>query len=372
MGEALRSVGAQVDVLDPVMETRTLTLNAFGKGVRKMGLTDPMLNRSRAIARWKAWTLQKRLKGNSYDALLAPVGSTLIAELSQDVPPIIYSSDATIPLMESYYNGYGKVHSWYNKRAKMIEKAALNRADLLVYPTWWAAYSAMDDYDIYPDRILVQPFGANISDPPTREQALAPRKPGPLRLLFCGVEWERKGGDIALDAVRALIAAGTEVELTILGVEPPVGALDDPDLARAVTVVPFLNKTIAEERARFREIFMEADILILPTQAECYGMVFCEAAACGTASFATATGGVPEVILDKETGRVLAPDSTGQDYANAILELINSEGAVQQMRSAARNDYDTRLNWQTWGKAVLERTEAVLRSAPRIDHVAAE
>lgn len=360
MCKALSDAGADLDILDPIMETPTVTLSAVGKAVQKIGLSDPMMNRSRTVSRWKAAALQKRLVGTSYDALFAPVGSTLISEMPAGVP-VIYSSDATLPLMEGYYgNNYGEANSAANSRAFAVEKSALNRADLLVYPTWWAAYSAMDDFGIDEDRILVQPFGANISDPPTRERALAPRKPGPLRLLFCAVEWERKGGDIALDAVRALKAAGVDIEFTILGVVPPGAALADPALSDVVTVVPFLDKKIPAERERFREIFLDADILILPTKAECYGMVFCEAAACGTISIATATGGVPEVIQDGETGYIMAPGSTGEEYAAAVLQLAQSEEHLLKMQHAARTDYETRLNWNVWGTTVLQRAEQML------------
>lgn len=354
IGEALQSAGVEVHVLDPVWEWQTQLLNIFGKIMRRIGLNDPMLNRSRTLSRLKARTLQKRLASTNFDALVAPVGSTLISEFPSGIP-IIYISDATLPLMQDYYSKFGQTFAQGSARAIASEQAALHRADLLIYPTWWAANSAIEDFGIDRESILVQPFGANLSDVPDRDIALQPRRMGPLRLLFCGVEWERKGGDVALSALSELLASGLEAELTILGCFPPEGALSDPDLARAVTVVPFLDKSRAEEQARFRNIFLEADIFILPTVAECYGLVFCEAAACGVVSFGTATGGVPEVIRDGQTGRTLPPGSSGKDYADAILGVINSSDGLETMREAARLDFEERLNWEVWGNAVVNR-----------------
>lgn len=359
IGESLRSAGAEVEVLDPIWEWQTQALNTIGKILRRFGANDPMFNRNRTVSRMKAKALLKRLEGGaSFDALLAPVGSTLISDVPPGIP-IVYISDATVPLMQDYYGKFGQSTAMSSARAIDSEKAALRRADFTIYPTWWAAESAINDLGVDPERILVQPFGANLSDPPSRDDALRSRREGPLKLLFCGVEWERKGGDVALAAVSKLLADGQDVVLTILGCVPPEGALSDPDLARAVTVVPFLNKTIPAERAQFREIFLDADIFILPTVAECYGLVFCEAAACGAVSFGTATGGVPEVIRDGETGRVLAPGSTGEDYANAIMEVLEVPDRLETMRQAARLDFETRLNWQVWGDAVLEHILAI-------------
>lgn len=362
MTEALQTAGAEISVLDPVWEWPTLALGLSGKIMHHLTGTDPMFNRSRTMSRFKARTLLRRLRTHPVDALFAPVGSTLIPDMPDGIP-IIYTSDATVRLMQDYYGRFGKASTPAGARAIAMEAAALRRADLLIYPTHWAATSAIEDYGVDPARILVQPFGANLSDPPSREEALQPRRLGPLRLLFCGVEWERKGGDVALQATAALRDAGVQVELTILGCRPPRGALSDPDLKCIVTVVPFLNKALPTERDRFRQIFLAADILILPTRAECYGLVFCEAAASGTVSIAPATGGVPEVIRDGITGRVLPPDSTGGDYAAAVLALAQDMERLGVMRTAARDDFEARLNWGVWADTVLGR---FLQDAARI------
>ena len=194
-----------------------------------------------------------------------------------------------------------------------------------------------------------------MDDPPARSEVLGPRAEGPFRLLFCGVQWKRKGGDIVLDAAERLIAAGIDIELTILGCTPPRDWAPSEALRRATTVIPFLDKKLPEERERFRRIFTRADLLVLPTQAECYGVVFCEAAAFGTVSFGTATGGVPEVIREGETGFALPPGSDGAAYAAAIEALLADPDRLDRMRHAARDDFDTRLNWSVWAEKTLAR-----------------
>ena len=354
MADALRDAGADLLHLDPVWEWPTLMLGISGKLIRRLTGTDPMLNRSRTLSQFKARALLHRLRQESVDAIFAPVGSTLISEMPRGIP-IIYTSDATMRLMRDYYDRYGSASATAGARAIASEAAALDRADLLIYPTQWAAQSAIENYGVTSDRIMVQPFGANMSDPPSREEALHPRRDGPVRLLFCGVEWKRKGGDIALAAVASLLDAGRVVELTILGCVPPDGALNDARLRQAVTVIPYLNKTIPAEREQFRKVFLNADILVLPTKAECFGLVFCEAAACGVVSLAPATGGIPEVICNGVTGHVLPANATGADYASVIETLCADPDWLNRMKTAARDDFEQRLNWDIWAQSVMPR-----------------
>lgn len=357
--DALRIAGGDVHQIGPTWEWQTVFLNRTSKVLKRITGRDPMLNRSGIVAGLKAKALLRQAREGHAEVLFAPAGSALIAKMSHEMP-VAYSSDATVRLLLDYYPNYTGLHPQTIARSIALEREAMQRADLLIYPTQWAANSAIQDYGIPAERIIVQPFGANLKEPPAREMALAPRKPGPLRLLFCGVEWQRKGGDIALETLRLLLAENVEAELCILGCTPPAGT----DLPPGVEVIPFLDKNIPEQQARFREIFMQSDILILPTRAECYGLVFCEAAAFGTISLATRTGGIPEVIREGETGFSIPPEEGAQAYAAHIHDILNTPGRLEQMRRAARDDFEQRLNWDVWGKAVLPRIEALSVPGP--------
>jgi glycosyltransferase involved in cell wall biosynthesis len=360
MAQALQGAGADLVRLHPVWQWPTRTLMFGGKVARRITGVDPMLNRTEVIARLKARALMRQLRQQPADAIFAPAGSTLIPELPAGIP-VIYTSDATLVLMRKYYGRYA-APDWISDRTIELERKALHRANLLVYPTEWAADSAINHYGVDPARVLVQPFGANLADPPSRAEAIAPRREGPLRLLFCGVEWERKGGDVALQAVNHLRQTGISATLSIVGCRPPPSAeITEMTQCGAVTVIPFLNKSVPAERARFRALFLDADVLILPTRAECYGMVFCEAAACGTISVATATGGIPEVIQDGRTGYVLPEGSTGKAYASLLAALASDPQRLAHMKTAARAYFETKLNWEVWGRAVLDRFSALAK-----------
>ena len=367
MTQAIERAGADLTAVLPVLPRQTRALKLAGRALSKVIGHDPHLNRTRSVAWIKAQVLRRALGRVQVDAVLAPVSAALIPYLKSDVP-VIYVSDATVRTMIDYYPEFTALRTGTRKRAIALETLALARADLIFFPTWWAARSAIKDYGVDPDKIVVQAFGANISDAPGRTEALAPRRPGPLRLLFCGVEWQRKGGAQALATLAALLAQGIAAELVILGCVPPE-PIELAALRNAVRNIPFLDKSDPVQRAEFRRLFLDADIFLLPTRAECYGVVYCEAAACGTPSVTTDTGGVPEVVRHGVTGLTLPLAAGGAEYAAAIRDLVQTPGRLEAMRRAARADFEERLNWDVWARAGMGRIAALC--APRTRTVGA-
>ena len=355
MAEALSGAGARVERLDPVWRLRSRVISRVGHAARRLGWGDPMLNRTAAVAALKGRALGRMVERAGVDAVFAPVGSTLIARY-EGAPPLLYASDATVLGMVDYYPEFTGLPPSRLARIVREEREALRRAALLLYPTWWAARDAVQAYAIPEERVLVQPFGANILEAPPRGTALAPREPGPLRLLLCGVDWERKGGELAVGALEALRGWGVEARLTVMGVVPPEPVRSRPD----VEVIPFLDKFDTQGAREFGRVFAEADLLVLPTRAECYGMVFCEAAAFGTPSIATATGGTPEAIAEGVTGHTLPRGAGPREWAALIRAVAHEPGRLEALRRSARTDFEVRLNWGVWGRAVTERLEAIL------------
>ncbi|MEM7645022.1 MAG: hypothetical protein AAF366_21285, partial [Pseudomonadota bacterium] len=225
MADALDGAGHSVEALPAVLPRATGLARLGSKLQRRATGIDMAPERTRWMAWLKARAVQGALAGapTGLDALLAPVSSTILPYLRTRLP-VIYVSDATLPLMATYYDRYAHFPARVLDRAVDLERRAVARADLAVYPTRWAADSARTDLGLDPARLLLAPFGPNMRDLPdaaTVAAAIARRGDGPPRLLFCAVEWARKGGDILLEAMRLLVGRGVAPELTILGVRPP-------------------------------------------------------------------------------------------------------------------------------------------------------
>jgi glycosyltransferase involved in cell wall biosynthesis len=309
-----------------------------------------------------ACVFNARLQQNPVDVIFAPVASTEIAMLKTRTP-IVYLSDTTFSAVSGYYPLFSEFLAISRFESNLTERLAIRKATHLIYPSQWAADSAIRDYGACSKKVHVFSLGANIDTPPSREDLVARRRSESIRLLFIGVDWQRKGGSVAFDTLKALDEMGIKAHLTIVGCVPPSG-FSHP----AMTVIPFLSKNEPDDRARLSKLYLDSDIFILPTRAECLGVVFCEAAAFGLPVFASATGGVPSVIEDGKTGRLFPLDAEGADYANAIAELWQNPPRLNAMGNASRVRFDSHLNWDAWGMQAASVINAAARLNPGPDH----
>lgn len=299
--------------------------------------------------RSSAWVTD-RLGRAGCDVVLAAAAAPAIAFL-EDVPPVAYSSDATFALLEGYYGSFDGLSARSRREANAVEGAAITRADALLYPSTWVAESATRDYGASPAKVAVVPFGANLDRVPSAERATARRAGGTCRLLFLGRDWVRKGGDLALGAFGALQAMGVPAELTICGCTPPPGWGGH----EGVRVIPRLDQREPSQRRELEQLLEHSSFLLLPTRAECYGVVFCEAAAFGLPSITTATGGVTEIIRSGENGFALPLDAGPDAYAELVARLWLDLAAYERLVAGSRRQYEERLNWGRWADVVVER-----------------
>jgi glycosyltransferase involved in cell wall biosynthesis len=272
--------------------------------------------------------------------------------------PIVYFSDATFAAMWGYYDDFADLLSISRFEGNHVERRAIRKATRIIYASDWAKMSAIRDYGADPAKIDVIPFGANLEDPPNGSVVLARTREQRLRLLFVGVDWYRKGGPIAIHTLYALKRMGIPANLTVVGCKPP-GVVEASDLQ----IVPFLNQNDPVQSKRLVDLYLNSDVLLLPTRAECSGIAFCEAAAYGLPAFATDTGGVPSVIENGVTGFLLPLQATAEDYAKAIAELWQEPSRLEAVAQASRKAFERKLNWDSWGKSAAKVLRAAVKES---------
>jgi glycosyltransferase involved in cell wall biosynthesis len=306
------------------------------------------LGHSYLMAYLYANALQDKLKEQHIDYIFAPRSSTEIALLKTSIP-IVYYSDATFSALYNYYEWFSnfmRISEWEGNR---IEKAALNRCTCAVFSSEWAATSAINDYHTDASKVSIVPMGPNLKQIPDRELALQPREKDKCKLLFIGVEWERKGGQIAFDTMQALKARGVNASLTIVGCTPPQ-AVQDNDLY----VIPRLNKANPAEYEKFVELLSTHHFFILPTRAECFGVVFCEASAFGLPSITTDTGGIASAVRNGVNGYRLPLSATGEEYAELIADLFTDyDNTYVPLSISSRNIFEKELNWDAFAAKMM-------------------
>ena len=304
---------------------------------RRRYLSNHSLLRSWEYAR----ALSCRLSNAEVDVLFAPAGSTAIALLKTCIP-IVYCSDATFALMTDYYPGYSRMLPLSTLEGNAVEGMAIRRSRAAVFSSGWAADSAVRDYGADPERVEVVHFGAN-SDRVPEEDVGHPATEGTCRLLFLGTEWERKGGDVAVQILDDLADFGIDAHLTICGTTPP-------ELSRRnLDIIGPLDKGRPGDMKRFKRLMRASHFLVLPTHADCTPVVFAEANAFGLPVVTRDTGGVGSVVTNGENGIVLPLGSTGGDFARAIAEVLCDPVRYRALRGTSRRRYLEDLNWDTWG-----------------------
>jgi glycosyltransferase involved in cell wall biosynthesis len=165
------------------------------------------------------------------------------------------------------------------------------------------------------------------------------REPGPpsrpARLVCIGRLVPKKGHDLLLGAVRLLLAAGRELELTLLGGGPLEGALRERISRDRLEPHVDLLGAVPPERAQ--AILREADLLVLPSRVAADGdqdglpVVLVEAMAAGVTVVSTDVAGIPELV-DESTGWLVPPDEPVA-LAEAIGRALDEPDGPRRARA---------------------------------------
>lgn len=309
-------------------------------------------------AKYFSRRLEKELIKRKVDLLYVPSAPQIIAYCKTNIP-LVYMTDATFFQLQGYYPFFKDIAAYNIGQGVAMDKLTFNKAAHCMVASEWTKRSAIDDYGIKASKITVAPLGANLDVIPLAEQ-LKNDKNKICRLLFLGVEWERKGGAIALETFNLLKQNGMPAHLTIIGCTPP-GYIAGKNDAGDITIIPFINKHNPAEAAQLYNIFLNSDFLLLPTRAECAGIVFCEASAFGVPSITTNTGGVSSYIEDGINGFALPLASIAFEYAEKIQQIFNNENAYLQLSKSSRKKYESDLNWDNWGRTFNNIAESILK-----------
>lgn len=292
------------------------------------------------LAQHYAKQFEKKIKNLDLDVIYSPKSMTAMVNLKTDIP-ICFSSDTSFSQISKYYETHSK-YSWLsNKISDYLERKAIHKSKYLAYTSDWALNHVVSDYGAKRENCYLIKHGANIEDVPPLS-SLKRDYSGTINFLFIGVNWKRKGGDIAFEAFKVLLSKGYDVKLTVCGCVPPV---EHPKMR----VIPFLNKNVPAEKKEFESLYFNSHIFFMPTRAECMGLVNCEASAYGLPIISTDTGGVSAAVENDYNGILLPIEARGDAYAQAIEELLNNPVQLKKMSINARTKFEKELNWGVWG-----------------------
>ena len=298
-----------------------------------------------------------------------------LAGLLYGIPHVLsaHSLEPLRPWKAEQLGGGYALSSWaertaYEAAAAVIAVSAGMRADIL------RCYPAVD-----PDRVHVVHNGIDLNAWRRDENAAAVAALGidaaRPSVVFVGRVTRQKGLPYLLRAAERL---ADDVQLVLCA-----GAPDTPQIAAEVSGlverlreqrdgVVWIDRMLP--RAEVCQVLSAATTFVCPSVYEPLGIVNLEAMACEAAVVGTATGGIPEVVEDGVTGRLVpidqVQDGTGTptdperfvaDLADVLNEVVTDPARARQMGTAGRRRAEQHFSWA----AIAERTIDVYRSVLR-------
>jgi glycosyltransferase involved in cell wall biosynthesis len=239
-----------------------------------------------------------------------------------------------------------------NKYAKQ-EADVAKKVSGVIYPTPWACKEAELRFGIPASKVILVPFGANSYCTSNDEEVLSrihKRKLEQLNFLYIGKDWERKGGPLALSIVRKINESGCPATLHIIGCNPPI---DEVSL-NYVRLYGYLSPESPEDRTVMMNAFSQADFFLVPSYAECFGLVFAEAQSYGLPCISLNSHGIPGVVENGATGLLFDSHIPVELMVSEIIQLIRNRDAYLAMAVAARMKFKNYLNWDVFGSRIYE------------------
>ena len=338
----LREHPVDIELFSP-LDRRLKWLQAPQIIMAKLRRQRLVLNHVPMLLKSYARQIECQLRSRSVDVVLS-VDSIPITYL-QCKQPVVFWNDAVFHDMVDYYPGFfSSLSPAAVRRGKREEERALQRCDIAVYSSNWAANRARRLTD--PTKVKIVPFGSCLIENASEEEiicrARAKRtdRPNACELLFVGVEWDRKGGDLAIETTRLLNEAGIKARLRAVGSRPPYAV---PDYVELLGRIP---KSTPGGLAQLSSLFRDSDVFILPTKAEASAIVFCEASSFGLPIVTYDTGGTVEYVKDGISGACLPVTANAADFAAAIGVFLEPT-RYECLSRGAHQQYRDRLNWKT-------------------------
>lgn len=255
-----------------------------------------------------AWEVRKALRGyQHYQALFTNVSVGVFFSSTYRRVPTMIDFDSTpmqIDNMTAYTASPDPVPvaklKWHLTRT-MYESATL----LQVWSRW-VKQSVVEDYGISADKIVINPPGVNLDywRPDASKRTRAPNEP--LKVLFVGGDFRRKGGELLLEWYKSQSPRSVELHLvTREAVAPAPGV--------------YVYHNMQPNTPELLQLYHQADLFVLPSLGECFGIATVEAMAIGLPVIASDVGGTADIIEPGRNGFIVP----GRQQA-ALNQAINS------------------------------------------------
>jgi D-inositol-3-phosphate glycosyltransferase len=315
----------------------------------------------------------------------------VIAVLESDPPEVVHSHywlsgsaglivkrKLGIPLANSFHT-LGRVKDLAKRSDERPESEArivaelevIAESDCVVASTPLEAQELMEHYGADPTRLCTSPPGIDHSVFSPGDRSSARRSvgwdPDRIHAVFAGRIQPLKGVDVALEAAAIVARQVPGFRLSVIG--GASGLSGDSEVARLRKraslgdlsgVVDFHPPVPHVELA---EYYRAADVVMLPSRSESFGLVAAEAQSCGVPVVAARVGGLEHVVSDGRSG-ILVEGWDPVDHAAAVVSIVTDPDLASRLSAEALR-WSERFSWDSTANRFLELYEGAVHRAER-------
>ncbi|MFC1736716.1 glycosyltransferase family 4 protein [Candidatus Hydrogenedentota bacterium] len=247
---------------------------------------------------------------------------------------------------------------WYKESIwRKYERWVSSKADILCTPSEYTRRTTAEIFGVSSRMIRTVPGGVGeefiaLGERRTYDSA------GGLRLLSVGKLGEGKGTETLIRAVAAM-ANPERIELIIVG-DGPVSRYSE--LSNELNVSGLIEFSGYAGHDELLRNYERADIFVLPTRKESFGLAIADAMAAGLPTVVSNTTAIPELVDDGKTG-VLVPADAPNELAAVLDKLVEDSGLRRELGEAACRAIRSRYTWAASAERMLEVYEELLANA---------
>jgi glycosyltransferase involved in cell wall biosynthesis len=292
--------------------------------------------------------MNRGLQQRNYDALFTNASVAVFFSRAFRRTPTLIDFDSTpiqIDSMEAYTT---KRDPWLIEGLKFqLFRTMLHSATILQVWSRWARQSVVEDYGVPSEKVVVNPPGVNLTF--WKPDATAHRRTSdqPVRVLFVGGDFRRKGGTHLLEWYQN--QDPTNYELHVVTREP---VAPRPGL--------FIYNNMQPNSPDLKRLYMQSDLFVLPSMGECFGIATVEAMAAGLPVIASDVGGTADIIEPGRNGYII-PAGSAAAINQAITAIASDKSRMHDMglqsRQIAEERFDLEVNARrtlSWLKQIAQ------------------
>jgi glycosyltransferase involved in cell wall biosynthesis len=254
--------------------------------------------------------------------------------LSTDITPVQYDD------MADEYNHTADGDSFIARLKHEINVKLMQNAALHFPWSSWNRVSLINDYQVPEEKIFVVPPGVDLDiwKPVTK------KKTSPMRIIFVGGDFHRKGGPFLLEAFHNLPLTSAELHLV---------TRTKIEATQHINVYNYMQPNSPD----LIQLVQSCDLFVLPTKAEAFGIAAVEASAAGLPIIVTAKGGITEIVAHEENGFIVESGNV-EELTKYLTLFANQPELRAAMGAASRQRAEIKFNAQTNAEFIAKKMYA--------------